>query len=116
MADTYGENGGVERRTNWRLRDLINDLQAGVRENRVAIEQVAGRVAELAAEIEAVKRRIAVHGTSQSTLRRLLRQPMALCNTERYCKAPAARAAWAGTADNTEESGVLSHLMQRSAK
>ena len=57
MPEKYGENGGVERRTNWRLRELINDLQAGVRENRFAIEQVAGRVAELAAEIEAVKRR-----------------------------------------------------------
>jgi hypothetical protein len=53
-------------RTQLRLRALIDDLQAGVRENRITlqashrkIDTLAGRVDDLAREVEALKTALA---------------------------------------------------------
>ena len=46
---------GRERRTNHRLRFLIDELQAGVRANREAISNVADRVAIIERDVEALK-------------------------------------------------------------
>ena len=45
-----------ERRTNLRLRKLIDDLQAADRENQDAIDTLASHVSLLAHELEALKR------------------------------------------------------------
>ena len=46
---------GEERRTNLRLRAIIDELQAGVRENRGAIEILTGRVTTIANEVDSLK-------------------------------------------------------------
>ena len=46
---------GSERRTNHRLRALIDELQAGVRGDREAIETVSDRVTVLERDVEALK-------------------------------------------------------------
>lgn len=48
---------GPERRTNLRLRTIIDDLQTGVREIRSAVETLNERVAAISKDLEALKTR-----------------------------------------------------------
>jgi outer membrane murein-binding lipoprotein Lpp len=48
---------GPERRTNLRLRAVINELQAAVRENRSAIDALSKQIADLREDLEMLKRR-----------------------------------------------------------
>lgn len=47
---------GPERRTNVRLRAIIAELQAGVRDHRGAIETLTERVADIAKDVESLKK------------------------------------------------------------
>ena len=55
-APLAGSRPMRERRTNLRLRKLIDDLQAADRENQDAIDTLASHVSLLAHDVEALKR------------------------------------------------------------
>jgi hypothetical protein len=46
---------GQERRTNLRLRALIDEIQAGIREHQGALASLDIRMTELTAEVQAIK-------------------------------------------------------------
>ena len=55
MEQVSSDWQGRERRTNHRLRFLIDELQAGVRGNREAVANLADRVIVLEHDVEALK-------------------------------------------------------------
>jgi hypothetical protein len=46
---------GQERRTNLRLRALIDEIQAGIRDHQGALETLDARVSALTADLQAIK-------------------------------------------------------------
>jgi predicted nucleic acid-binding Zn-ribbon protein len=56
MADSSGQWQGPERRTNLRMRALIDDLRAELRDNRAAVEYLREQVHALSVELEELRR------------------------------------------------------------
>jgi hypothetical protein len=56
MAESPGRWDGTERRKSPRLRKIIDDLQAGVRQNHEAIAAISQEVSHLKEQIDRLRR------------------------------------------------------------